>query len=147
MVTFHALAIFSSYAAFFLAVVTGLLFLAQEGQLKRKDPKILEAAALPLEMLDQVNLWAVVIGFLLLSAGMVPGVVLARSNWGAYFNGDPKEIWSLLTWAAYAGVLGLRLKGGLRGHRVILLSVMAFLLVLFTFVGVNTLLGGRHVFF
>lgn len=147
MVTLHAWTLLISYAAFFLAVVAGVLFLVQERQLKRKDPRILEAAVLPLEMLDQVNLWAVGIGFLLFSLGMVPGLVLARSNWGAFFSGDPKEILSWMTWAAYGAVFGLRLKAGLKGHRVVLLSVMSFFLALFTFIGVNTLLKSRHLFF
>ena len=147
MILFHAVIIFASYLAFFTAVLTGLAFLVQEGRLKRKDPAALGAMAVPLELLDRVNLIAVVVGFVLFSFGMLQGGVLARHEWGGYFTGDPKEWASLLTWAAYAGVLGLRVQAGLRGRRVVFMSVMSFLLVLFTFVGVNHLLVSRHVFF
>ncbi len=148
MIVSHAFILFVSYAAFAVALLTGTLFLVQESRLKRKDPTVLSAgAAFPLELLDRVNLYAVVAGFLLFSVGMLQGSRLARLEWGAYWNADPKELWSLVTWGAYAVVLGLRLTAGLRGRRVVLLSVMSFLLVIFTFVGVNYLVGGRHVFF
>ena len=146
MIAFHAAVLFASYIAFFLAVVTGVLFLVQERWLKRKDPRVLRIG-LPLEVLDRVNLWSVVIGFSLFASGMIQGLFLARTEWGTFWNGDPKEVWSLLTLGAYAVILGLRASAGLRGRRVVLLSVMSFLLVLFTFVGVNFLSGGRHVFF
>ena len=147
MITLHAAVIFVSYAAFFVAVVTGLLFLTQEGRLKRKDPRILRFAMVPLEVLDRINWWAVLIGFSLFTLGMVQAFLLARSTWGAFWNGDPKEVWSLVTWGAYAVVLVLRVSAGLRGRRVVFMSVMSFLLVMFTFVGVNYFVGSRHVFF
>ena len=147
MIAAHAFIIFVSYGAFFLALVTGMLFLLQERRLKQKDPRILTAPSIPLEVLDHVNLYAVVTGFVLFSVGMLQGSRLARLEWGAYFSGDPKELWSLITWIAYAVVLGLRLTAGLRGRRVVFMSVMSFLLVMFTFVGVNYFVGGKHVFF
>ncbi len=147
MIRFHAAIIFISYAAFLVAVLTGVVFLVQERRLKRKDSRVLSSPMIPLEMLDRVNRWAVGIGFALFSFGVVQGLFLARRNWGASWSWDPKEIWSLLTWAAYAVVLGLRATVGLRGRRVVWMSVMSFVLVMFTFVGVNYFIGGRHVFF
>ncbi|MBI3616235.1 MAG: cytochrome c biogenesis protein CcsA [Candidatus Omnitrophica bacterium] len=146
MIALHAAVLFASYAAFFVAVVTGVLFLVQERRLKRKDPRVLQAV-LPLELLDRVNLWSVLVGFALFSFGMIQGFLLARTRWGAFWTGDPKEVWSLATLAAYAAVLGFRASVGLRGRRIVFLSVVSFLLVLFTFVGVNYFIGGRHVFF
>ena len=146
MIFSHAFIIFASYAAFALALLTGVLFLAQESRLKRKDPTLLASGAVPLELLDRINLYAVVAGFTLFSAGMITGSRLARLEWGSYFNADPKELWSLITWGAYAAVLGLRLTRGLRGRRVVFLSVMSFALLAFTFFGVNYLTGTRHAF-
>lgn len=147
MIFSHAFILFASYAAFALALLTGVLFLAQESRLKRKDPTLLASrGAVPLELLDRVNLYAVVAGFALFSAGMVTGSRLARAAWGSYFNADPKELWSLITWGAYAAVLTLRLTRGLRGRRVIWMSVVSFALVMLTFFGVNHLAVTRHAF-
>ena len=146
MIALHAAVLFASYIAFFLAVVTGVLFLVQERWLKRKDPRVLQAV-LPLDLLDRVNWWSVLVGFSLFSFGMIQGLFLARARWGTFWNGDPKEVWSLATLAAYAAVLGFRVSVGLRGRRIVFMSVVSFLLVLFTFVGVNYFVGGRHIFF
>ncbi len=147
MIGLHAGILFFSYAAFFLAVVSGLAFLIQEYRLKRKDPRFLNSMTLPLELLDRVNLYAVVAGFGLFTFGMVGGHLLARKEWGSFFSADPKVMSSLFTWAVYAMVLTLRLTVGLRGRRVVFMSVLSFGMVLFTFAGVNYWLGGRHVFF
>ncbi len=147
MIFSHAFIIFASYAAFAVALLTGVLFLAQESRLKRKDPTLLASrGAVPLELLDRINLCAVVAGFILFSIGMITGSRLARLEWGSYFNADPKELWSLITWGAYAAVLALRLTRGLRGRRVVFLSVMSFALLAFTFLGVNYLTPTRHAF-
>ena len=147
MLLSHAFIIFASYAAFALALLTGVLFLAQESRLKRKDPTLLSSGGLPLELLDRINLYAVVAGFSLFSVGMIMGSRLARLEWGSYFNADPKELWSLVTWAAYAAVLALRFtRMASRGRRVVFLSVMSFALLAFTFFGVNYLTGTRHAF-
>ena len=133
MIPLHVAALFASYAAFFGAVVTGVAFLLQERRIKRKDPAVLRGGGVPLELLDRTNLVCVVAGFLLFSFGMLEGNWLSRKEWGAYFTGDPRELFSLVTWAFYGWVLWLRLTVGLRGRRVIFLSVMSFLLVVFTF--------------
>ena len=147
MIALHALVIFVSYAAFFVALVSGIAFLIQERRIKQKDPKVLRSATAPLELLDRVNWWAVLVGFGLFSFGIVPGLFLARSKGGTFWYWDPKEIWSRITLGAYSVVLVLRLRAGLRGRRVVFMSVMSFLLVIFTFVGVNYFFGGKHVFF
>lgn len=133
----HAGVLFSSYLAFFLAVVSGLAFLMQERRLKLKDPRFLISSALPLELLDRINLYAVVTGFLLFTFGMGQGYWMVHRAWGTFLLWDPKELASLLTWAAYAGVLVLRLRVGLRGRRVVFISVLSFGLVLFTLLGVQ----------
>lgn len=140
MIESHAVILFASYLAFLVAVVSGLLFLVQERRLKRKDPRVLRASVISLELLDRMNLFSVVAGFLLFTLGMGQGAFLAHREWGSYFSGDPKVLASVFTWAAYAAVVGLRLKVGLRGRRVVFVSIVSFGLVLFTF-------GSRHVFF
>ena len=146
MINSHATILFLSYLAFLVAVVTGVVFLLQDSLLKRKDSRVLSWRWVPLEILDKINLWAVAVGFALFTFGFLQGLFLARVNWGSFWTWDAKEIWSLVTWIAYALVLGLRVTVGLKGKRVVLMSVVSFLLVMFTFVGVNHLAASRHVF-
>ena len=42
------------------------------------------------------------LGFFLMTAGLVLGAWWGKLAWGAWWQCDPKELWSLATWAAYA---------------------------------------------
>ena len=86
----------------------------------------------------------VLFGFLWLSLGIITGSVWADLAWGAYWSWDPKETWSLITWLIYAALLHARTMKGWRGSRVAWLSIIGFGCVLFTYFGVNFLLGGLH---
>ncbi|MFH1148191.1 MAG: cytochrome c biogenesis protein [Pseudomonadota bacterium] len=95
------------------------------------------------ENLDMMNYRMIVFGFLFLTAGIATGSIWAHSAWGAYWQWDPKETWSLITWLIYATVLHARLRGWY-GKKIALLSISGFISVLFTYFGVNFLMAGLH---
>ncbi len=69
---------------------------------------------------------------------------LKRSDWSRYWAWDPKETWSLITWIIYAIYLHLRLRKNWRGKSAAWFSIIGFVSVIFTFVGVNVLLPSIH---
>ncbi len=83
-------------------------------------------------------------GFTLLSSSIVLGAVWAEQAWGRYWSWDPKETWALLTWIIYALYLHLHRSREWRGSHARLLVIAGFILMLFTFFGVNYLLPGLH---
>ena len=85
-------------------------------------------------------------GFFLLTLGIISGALWAGSAWGSYWTWDPKESWSLITWFMYAAMIHQRLALGWRGRRSATLAILGFALVMFTFIGVSTLLPGHHAF-
>ncbi len=93
--------------------------------------------------LDILNYRVIIMGFLFLTAGIATGSIWAHSAWGAYWQWDPKETWSLITWLIYATILHCRLRGWY-GKKIALLSVAGFISVLFTYFGVNFLISGLH---
>ena len=81
----------------------------------------------------------------LLAGGIFIGAVWANLSWGRYWGWDPKEVWALIT------LLVCSL--GFHSHSLRFISkpiafhifcIVAFAAVLFTFFGVNYLLGGLH---
>ena len=96
------------------------------------------------EALDELNYQMVAIGFIMLSLGIITGSVWAHSAWGKYWQWDPKETWSLITWLVYAAVLHSRMMIGWRGKKIAWLSIFGFSCVIFTYLGVNFLLAGLH---
>ena len=133
---FHVITCFLGYSAFTLGFGVALLYLAQE---KRPRPSLP-----PLPQLDRLIYRATIIGFLLLTLGILTGAVWAETAWGRYWSWDPKETWSLITWLIYATLLHARLVRGWQGRRIAWLAVAGFLAVLFTYLGVSFLLPGLH---
>jgi ABC-type transport system involved in cytochrome c biogenesis permease subunit len=129
----HVFTCFIAYAAFVISFISSLLYL-----FKRKD--ILP----PRESLENINYSSVVIGFSMLSAGILTGAVWAHYAWGSYWSWDAKETWSLITWIVYALFLHARLVKGLKGKRMAFFSILGFLCVIFTYFGVNFILSGLH---
>lgn len=146
MVTAHMVCTLLSYAAFLAAFVTAILFLLQERQLKRKRVGALFRRLPALETLDEMNFRAITAGFWLLTLGLLFGLGGSKRLLGHWWAGDPKEYLTLALWLAYLGLWLIRLRSTLRGHRVALLSVLGFSLVLFTFLGISRLVPSMHPF-
>ena len=72
------------------------------------------------------------------------GGIWAENAWGSYWTWDPKETWALVTWVIYLVYLHLRIRKGWSGRTAAIFGVAGFICVLFTYIGVNTLLPGLH---
>jgi len=132
-----------------LHVVTflaGIMYLIQERQIKSKHLGALYHRLPSLETLDGLNYQCLVLGFPLLTLGMISGSLYAHYTLGAFWRWDPKEVWSLITWLLYAALLHGRLVAGWRGRRSALLSILLFLVLVFSFLGLNFLVQGYHTF-
>ncbi len=136
----HVITCFFGYAGFGLSFCLSLMYL-----LKRLDAKGRNNIFLRLiprvGILDELNYQMVVMGFFMLTLGIITGSVWAHSAWGSYWSWDPKETWSLITWFVYALVLHSRMVRGWKGKRIAILCVVGFSCVLFTYFGVNYLAG------
>lgn len=83
-------------------------------------------------------------GFVMLTLSIILGAIWAEQVWGRYWTWDPKETWALVTWIIYAIYLHLHRQRDWRGNHARILVIAGFILVLFTFFGVNYLLPGLH---
>jgi cytochrome c-type biogenesis protein CcsB len=142
----HAVFAFLGNAAFALAFGIGLMYLVQEHYVKSKHPGGLFGRLPSLQTLDEINYRLITIGFPLLTLAIITGALWAESAWGSYWNWDPRETWSLITWFIYAIVLHARLIAGWRGRRAALLSIIGFFTIIIAFFGIKLLQKGLHVF-
>jgi cytochrome c-type biogenesis protein CcsB len=84
------------------------------------------------------------IGFPLLTIGIITGAAWANYAWGTYWSWDPKETWSLIVWFVYAAFLHARFTRGWVGRPAAILSITGFVFTIFCYLGVNLLLSGLH---
>ena len=127
-----------------LAFCGGIMYLLQEREIKKKRFGLFYSRLPSLEALDNLNRHSLTVGFPLMTLGIITGSVWAKQAWGAYWQWDPKETWSLITWFIYAAILHLRFVAGWRRRRAAIMAIVGFAAALFTLWGVNFLLSGVH---
>ena len=133
--SFHISTIVTAYALLLGIMVVGIIAL-----IKPKDKARLER----LKGLSTAMLYPAVA---LLAIGIFIGAVWANVSWGNYWSWDPKEVWALITLLIYAAPLHEKLwKTFQKPLFFHIYSILAFLSVLFTYFGVNMLLGGVHAY-
>jgi len=96
------------------------------------------------EELDTLSYRSILIGFVLLTLGLISGAVWANEAWGTWWSWDPKETWAFISWLFYAAYLHMRISKGWQGRRPALLATTGFLVVLVCYLGVNFLGIGLH---
>lgn len=135
----HVVSSFLAYACFAISFIISVLFLIR----KKAGGRI--AAIMPdAPVFDDMGYRMTSIGFVLLSLGIITGAAWADTAWGRYWGWDPKETWSLITWMIYGAYLHARLVRGWKGTATALISILGFLAVIFTYLGVNYILSGLH---
>lgn len=98
-----------------------------------------------LESLDNFSYRLIALVFPLWTFSVIAGAIWAEAAWGRYWGWDPKETWALISIMVYAFVIHSRFVPALRGKWIFnLMSIFAFLSILFTYFGVNFHLVGLH---
>jgi cytochrome c-type biogenesis protein CcsB len=138
----HVITCFLGYASFAVSFGISILYLIQD----RKEAQVegFSKWLPPAPILDEINYKSIVIGFPMLTLGIITGAAWANYAWGTYWSWDPKETWSLITWFIYAAFLHARLARDWKGKKAACLSIFGFAAVLFTYFGVNYIISGLH---
>lgn len=145
-----------------VAFFAGLMYLAQMRRLKAKRPPRTGLALPSLEQSERINRGAIAVAFPLLTFGLLIGVILSlatRHGTGASLDPgtaasasahvirwtDPKVLSALGMWLVFAVLLHARFRPAMRGRSMMVLTIVAFAFLVFTWVGVEALrLGTAH---
>ena len=138
---FHVSTAIIAYGGFGVAFVLSVIYLLRE---RMKEGGFWDEHIPAREKLDLISYRSVSLGMLFLTFTILTGAIWAERAWGSYWSWDPKETWSLVTWIIYAIYLHLRLRRGVSGKGAAIFAVIGFVCVIFTYIGVNTLLPGLH---
>jgi cytochrome c-type biogenesis protein CcsB len=138
----HVITCFLGYASFAVSFGISVLYLIRDEKEEQKEGVLRWLPSI--SILDEINYKSIVIGFPMLTLGIITGAAWAHYAWGTYWSWDPKETWSLITWFIYAAFLHARFTRDWRGRKAAILSIVGFTAVLFTYFGVNYLISGLH---
>jgi len=121
---------------FAVAFVAGVMYVLQERLLKSKQFNVLYFKLPPLDFLDSLNQRSILLGFPLLTLGILAGAVSAQLTRGSYLSWNPEQIWAMVTWVFYLAVLLGRVTAGWRAKKAAYLTIVGFAGVILTFVGI-----------
>ncbi|MBL4760878.1 MAG: cytochrome c biogenesis protein CcsA, partial [Mariprofundaceae bacterium] len=130
------------YGAFAVACGAGMAYLTRMW-LEARNSKMVRVFP-SLEQLDQLAYKSVAVGFPAFTLATILGAAWAAEAWGGYWSWDPKETWALIVWLVYGAYLHVRISHGWHGKTLAWWTVIAFLVTVFCFLGVNMYLAGLH---
>ncbi len=125
-----------------VAAMAGGMYLYVQARLKRKQNLGGLGRLASLEALENTIIRSATLGFVLLTLGLVSGVVVISDGdtplpAGWWFA--PKIVLATLAWGIYAVLMNVRYASGFRGRRAAWLSIIGIVLLLATYVVVTSL--------
>ena len=145
----HIVAAAISGAAFNVGAVAAALFLIRDSAERRSAARgtviggylAKVPAAKTLDLISyRLHAFAVPLWTFTIAAG----AIWAQYAWGRFWNWDPKETWSFITWIVYVAYLHARATAGWRGRPVAIIALVGVVTFWFNFIGVNLLFSGLH---
>jgi precorrin-2 dehydrogenase / sirohydrochlorin ferrochelatase len=136
-VSVHVSTVLLGTVCFAMGCIGGVIYLVANWRLKTPGRSGRRFYVLPsLERIEKINHHAIILGFLLLTAGAVVGIFQAVENPSVMGSGwyySPKVLLTLVIWVVYALLLNGRLAPALRGARAAWLSIIGFALLLIVY--------------
>jgi len=135
----HVLLASAGLASLAVACLAGMVFLAEDRRLKAKRPLPGRFPLPSLEALDRVNAVALVVGFPLLTLGVVTGMMWVKGTSGRFWTGAAHETWSIVAWAVYAVLVARHFRAHQGARQAAIAAVAGFAFLLFAVIGVGLL--------
>jgi ABC-type transport system involved in cytochrome c biogenesis permease subunit len=137
----HAHVLLSSAGLGLLGIsgLAGIFYLLEHRRLKMKRLGSGRIRLPSLEALDRVNVSALVIGFPLLTLGLITGSAWLYATTGKLWVGSPHAIWTLAGWGIYGAMSLVRFAGRQGARHAAASAVAGFAFLLFAVVGVEIL--------
>jgi cytochrome c-type biogenesis protein CcsB len=127
----HIIGAATGFGSVLSAAGVGLMYLLKErnrGGIYEKLPE--------LQALDNLSYRFVAGGFIMYGLMIVSGAFWANQVKGTYWNWDPVEVWSLISWLIYGIYLHLRITMGWRGKRLSWYALIAVIVMIVSYWGI-----------
>ena len=143
----HVSSALIGYAAITIAGAYGLMYLMLYHEMKATRFGVVYKKLPTLETLERMTFTAVALAFLFLSIAILFGFIwlnraIASPN---YF--DPKLIGTIIVWTMYGFLIIAKKRFGWKGRKVMILSIIGFLISIFSMTIVNIFFSKFHKFY
>lgn len=135
----HIVAASSGFGSVLVAAGLGLLFLLKGDRTEGMYGKIPE-----LPYLDNLEYRFIAAGFVMLGLMLVSGAFWSHQVHGTYWNWDPVEVWSLVSWLVYGIYLHLRRTFGWRDRKLAWYALLALVVMIVSYWGIPFVAQNFH---
>lgn len=132
----HVAMAIGGVALFALAFGVALMYLLQEREVKGKRFGALFSRLPSLDALDRLNQRLVRFGFVVFTVALVAGSLVAKKQWGTFWDWDGQQVVSVIIWLLY-GAMVQATHRGVHGRRYAVMTLVGFALVLTSMIGLR----------
>lgn len=129
----HILLSILAYSLFTVATCQSVLLAFQEYQLRRKHPIMTMRLLPPMQVMEDLLIKIIVVGFFTLSLGLVAGLMFVHDIFGQHLI--HKTVLSIISWLVFATLLWGRWYSGWRGQTISRWTISGFVLLMLAFFG------------
>lgn len=135
----HIIGASTGFGSVLIAAGMGFMYLLKE----KKTGSIYEKFPDP-QVLDNLGYRFIAGGFIMLGLMIVSGAFWSNQVKGTYWNWDPVEVWSMVSWLVYGIYLHLRITLGWRGKRLAWYSLVAVVVMIISYWGIPFVVTTFH---
>ncbi len=143
---FHVISAMLGYSGFIMSAVYGLLYLQMYRSIKKNKFGILFNRLPSLEILEKLNYYSLIIGFVLLTVATIIGTIWLPEAFPDFSYFDPKLISTAIVWLIYGSGLVYKLFSDWYGKKLIIFSLVGFAAAMFSLILSNILQNSFHIF-
>jgi cytochrome c-type biogenesis protein CcsB len=134
----HVGVAFLAISLFTIAAAIGALYLVRRGREEKPAAKASFIDSLPPALsLERTAYSLNMAGFILWTFTLIAGSIWAKQAWGAYWQWDPKEVWTFVIWVVYAAYMHSRATAGVDARKSMYIALAGYVAVVLNFTAVN----------
>ena len=143
----HVFSALLGYSAITISAVYGLLYLILYKEIKLNKFGLVFNRLPSLEVLETLSFYSAVIGFVLLTIAIIIGIIWLPKAFPKFSYADPKLIGTFMVWILYGIGILTKIFGKWQGKKVIILSVIGFVIAIMSTILTNFLAKSFHSFY
>lgn len=143
----HVISALGGYAGFTIAAVYGILFFMLYKDIKLNKFGLIFKRLPSLEILEKLNFYAVLIGFILLTFSILIGFIWLPEAFPDINYLDPKLISVGIVWIIFGAGILLKVIAKLYGKKVIMFSIVGFIIAILSLLVSNVFTQTFHSFY
>lgn len=143
----HVLCALAGYSGLTISAVYGFLYLVLYKEIKLNKFGLIFDRLPSLEKLEQLSFYAAIIGFIFLSITIVIGIIWLPRAFTEFSFFDPKLVGTALVWLLYGIGITTKVLGRWQGKRVVVFSIIGFLIAISSTLISNFLAKSFHSFY